>query len=128
VILGILFLFQGYDKVFRVKMPGVIETFRLELGKINMPNWILVITAYYTSYAEFICGPLLIIGLFTKYSLYVLGIDLILVVGAFSLIKPMWDMQLLFPRLMLISMLLYFPEEWDLLSADHILHSLLSAS
>lgn len=120
VILGLLFFFQGYDKIFKVKMKGLIGTFRYELGSIKVPNILLEITTYYTSYVEFACGALLIIGLFTKYSLYLLGIDLILVVGAFSLIKPMWDMQFLFPRLMLLSILLYVPEEWNLISADHI--------
>ena len=122
VILGLLFFFQGYDKIFKIKINGVISTFRYELGNIKVPNFILKITAYYTSYIEFVCGALLIIGLFTKYSLYLLGIDLILVVGAFSLIKPMWDMQLLFPRLMLLSILLYLPEEWNLISLDNILN------
>lgn len=126
VILGLLFFFQGYDKVFKVKMNGVIDFFKSELGNIKVPNIVLKITTYYTSYIEFLCGALLIIGLFTKYSLYLLGIDLILVVGAFSMIKPMWDMQLLFPRLMLLSILLYLPEEWNNISADHILHFFIS--
>ncbi len=121
VILGLLFFFQGYDKVFKVKVNGVVDFFRSELGSIKVHNTVLKITTYYTSYVELICGSLLIIGLFTKYSLYFLGVDLILAVGAFSLIKPMWDMQLLFPRLMLLSILLYLPEEWNTISADHIL-------
>lgn len=122
VILGLLFFFQGYDKVFRVKIPGVIAFFRSELGNIKVPDSVLKLSTYYTSYVEFLCGALLVAGLFTKYALYLLGFDLILVVGAFSLIKPMWDMQLLFPRLMLLSILLYLPEEWNMISADHILN------
>lgn len=121
VILGLLFFFQGYDKVFKVKTPGVLDFFKSELGNIKIPDPVLKLSTYYTSYVEFICGALLIIGLFTKYALYLLGFDLILVVGAFSLIKPMWDMQLLFPRLVLLSILLYLPEEWNIISADHIL-------
>ncbi|PJA09561.1 MAG: hypothetical protein COX70_01490 [Flavobacteriales bacterium CG_4_10_14_0_2_um_filter_32_8] len=122
VILGLLFFFQGYDKVFKVKMGEVVKTFQLELGNIKVPNFILKVSAYYSSYIEFTCGLFLIIGLFTQYSLYLLGIDLILVVGAFSLIKPMWDMQLVFPRLMLLSILLYLPEEWNQISVDHIIN------
>jgi uncharacterized membrane protein YphA (DoxX/SURF4 family) len=121
VILGLLFFFQGYDKVFKVKLSGVISTFRHELGSIKIPNIILKVSAYYTSYIEFFCGIFLVFGLFTQYSLYLIGIDLILVVGAFSLIKPMWDMQLVFPRLLLFSILLYLPEEWNQISADYIL-------
>ena len=121
VILGILFFFQGYDKVFKVKIGGVTDFFRQELGSIRVPGFILVLTAWFTSLAELICGALLISGLFKSYALGILGIDLILVTGAFSLIKPMWDMQLLFPRLILLAILLYLPSQWDVLSLDHFI-------
>lgn len=122
VILGILFFFQGYDKVFQVKISGVIDFFANETRNTKIPDWILKTSAYYTSYIEFLCGGMLIIGLFTKYSLYLLGIDMILVVGAFSMIKPMWDMNQLFPRLILLSILLFLQEKWNTISVDHILN------
>lgn len=118
IILGILFFFQGYDKVFKVKMKGVIETFQLELGAIHLPKWLLVSSAYFTSYIELIAGILLIIGFLKTYALYLVGLDLIIVTGAFSLMKPMWDMQLLFPRLVILSILLYLPTTCDLFSLD----------
>ena len=62
VILGMLFFFQGYDKVFNIKMPGVIESFNYELGTIKIKKWILLPSAYFTSYIELIGGILLIIG------------------------------------------------------------------
>jgi len=124
VILGILFFFQGYDKVFKVKINGVIDFFRQELGSIKVPAFVLTSTAWFTSYAELFCGALLILGLFKQYALYILGVDLILVTGAFSLIKPMWDMQLLFPRLILLGVLLYLPAEWDVLSVDYIIQKI----
>jgi uncharacterized membrane protein YphA (DoxX/SURF4 family) len=122
VILGILFFFQGYDKVFKVKISGVIDFFANETRNTKIPHWTLQTSAYYTSYIEFLCDGMLIIGLFTKFSLYLLGIDMILVVGAFSMIKPMWDMNLLFPSLILLSVLLFLPEKWNTISVDHILH------
>ena len=121
VILGILFFFQGYDKVFKVKINGVTSFFRQELGEIRVPGFILVLTAWFTSLVELICGAFLIVGLFKSYALGLLGIDLILVTGAFSLIKPMWDMQLLFPRLILLAILLYLPSQWDVISLDHFM-------
>lgn len=121
VILGILFFFQGYDKVVNIKINGVADFYRQELGAIKLPRFFLVLTAGFTSLAELICGVLLVLGLYKTYALYILGLDLILVVGAFSLIKPMWDMTLLFPRLILLSVLLYLPIEWDVLSADFII-------
>jgi hypothetical protein len=59
--------------------------------------------------------------LFKTYTLYLLSIDLILVTGTFSIITPMWDMQLVFPRLILLAILLYLPAEWDMLSLDYLL-------
>jgi uncharacterized membrane protein YphA (DoxX/SURF4 family) len=121
VILGILFFFQGFDKVFHVKISGVVDFFKNESREKKWPTFILSSSAYFTSYAELICGGLLIVGLFKTWALYILGIDLILVVGAFSMLKPMWDMQLLFPRLILLAIILYLPVEWDLLSLDNLL-------
>lgn len=120
-ILGILFFYQGYDKLFNIKMSGVIESFKRELGTKKIPDFILIPSAWFTSFVEFCCGGLLILGLFKTYALYLLGIDIILVAGAFSIITPMWDMQLLFPRLILLAILLYLPSQWDLLSLDHAL-------
>lgn len=121
VILGILFFFQGYDKVFRLKIKGVTDFFREESRHRQVPEFILGFSAFLTSYLELIGGVLLILGLFKTAALYMLGFDLIVVCGAFSLLKPMWDMQLLFPRLILLAALLYLPCSWDLLSLDHLL-------
>jgi len=119
VILGILFFFQGYDKVFRMKIGGVADFFRQELGPIAVPNFIILLSAWFTSLAELFCGALLIVGLFKSYALGLLGIDMILVTAAFSLIKPMWDMQFVFPRLILLAILLYLPWQWDTISLDY---------
>ena len=120
-ILGILFFFQGYDKVFRVGVSGVTDFFREESRHRKVPRFFLYPSAFLTSYLELIGGTLLLLGLFKTAALYALGFDLILVCGAFSLLKPMWDMQLLFPRLILLATLLYLPCEWDLISLDHLI-------
>jgi len=121
VILGILFFFQGYDKIFNVKISGVTDFFREQMSGKKMPSFVLSLSAYFTSYVEFLCGGLLILGLFKTYAMYLLGLDLIIVCGAFSMIKPMWDMQLLFPRLIILAILLYLPQEWDIFSFDYLL-------
>jgi len=120
VILGILFFFQGYDKVFRLKISGVIDFFKEESRHRPIPQALLVSSAYLSSYIELVAGALLILGLFKTYAMYLLGLDLILVCGAFSILKPMWDMYLLFPRLLLLAILLYLPAEWDVLSLDFL--------
>jgi uncharacterized membrane protein YphA (DoxX/SURF4 family) len=121
VILGILFFMQGYDKVVKVKLPGVVKSFRYEFGNVKMPDFILVSAAYFSSLIEFVGGLTLILGLFTKYSLYLLGVDLILVVAAFSLINPVWDMKIVFPRIIIWSVLMVIPETYNKLSLDYFL-------
>jgi uncharacterized membrane protein YphA (DoxX/SURF4 family) len=123
VILGLLFFFQGYDKVFRIGIAGVTEFFREESEHRRIPVWILRSSAFLTSYIELIGGALLMIGFLKTYALYMLGFDLILVCGAFSLLKPMWDMQLVFPRLVLLTALLYLPSELDVISVDALIWS-----
>lgn len=121
VILGILFFFQGYDKIFRVKMTGVIEFFHLEMQRHKVPSFVLVFAAYFTSLVEFVGGALLIVGALKTWAYYLLGLDLLLVCGAFSMMKPMWDMNMVFPRLVILAILLYLPPAWDILSLDHLL-------
>ena len=121
VILGILFFFQGYDKVFRVGIKGVTGFFREESRHRNIPSFVLSVSAFVTSYIELIGGALLVLGLFNTTALYLLAFDLVIVCGAFSLLKPMWDMQLLFPRLVLLAALLYLPCAWDVLSLHRLL-------
>lgn len=121
VVLGILFFFQGYDKVFRLKISGVIEFFKTEMYGKGVPNFALVLAAYLTSFIELIGGASLILGIFSNYTMYLLGLDLILVVGAFSILNAMWDMSMVFPRLLLLAILLYLPESANVISFDHLL-------
>ncbi len=120
--LALLFVFQGFDKVFHLKMKKVAKAFQYELGNKHIPRWIVFTAAIYTSYIELIGGLLLIIGLFKTYALYLLGLDLILVTAAFSIIYPMWDMKMVLPRLFLLGALLYLPQAWDVFSIDYILN------
>lgn len=121
VILGILFFFQGYDKVFKIKIDQVVKTFEMEMSNFNIPHFLLVISAVYSSFAELIGGFCLITGFFTKYALYCLGLDLILVVIAFSLLKPLWDMTLVFPRLILWGVVMIIPDTFNKLSVDYLI-------
>jgi len=119
VFAGVLFLFQGYDKLFRIKLSGVIDAFRDDARRNNIPGPILTSIAYYTSLVEFFGGFLLLMGFMTNYTLYALGLDLILVAIAFSYLEPMWDLKHVFPRLALIIVLLLLPQEYRQLSFDH---------
>jgi len=118
IILGILFLWQGYDKIFNVKIKNVVQAYELPMGYPFSNIWVWVGTIF-TSYVELICGLLLIIGLATNYALYLLGLDLILVVIALSAMNPIWDMKFVFPRLILLIILLLLPPHLNILSIDH---------
>lgn len=123
---GVIFLFQGYDKLFKVKVSGVIETFRYEAQQKNIPGFALWMMACYTSYVEFFGGLFLILGLFKNYALLALGLDMVLVAAAFSYMKPVWDMKFVFPRLILIALLLWMPSRWSVFSLDHIIKTLMN--
>ena len=118
---GILFLFQGYDKVFKIKIGAVVDTFLEEAEHIHIHRPLVTVFTYCTSLIELICGALLIIGLFTNYALVALGFDLVLICFAFSIVRPMWDMQYVFPRLVLITFLLYLPNEHTKIGLDYLL-------
>jgi putative oxidoreductase len=122
VFAGVLFMYQGYDKLFRIKMPGVIDAFTADADRYHIPRPILTLVAYYTSLVEFVGGILLIAGFFTSYALYALGFDLLLVCLAFSYMTPMWDMKHVFPRLALVVTLLLLPEHYQYFSLDRFLH------
>ncbi len=119
VFLGLLFFFQGFDAVFRLKMKNVVQTVSAPLEEKGFPSFMVVAGTYFTSYAELICGFLLVIGFVKYYAMYFLGLDLIIASIAFGSLKPMWDMQFVFPRLVLLAFLLVLPSEWDMLSVDY---------
>jgi uncharacterized membrane protein YphA (DoxX/SURF4 family) len=119
VFLGILFFFQGYDALFRLGIPAVVETFEYPLTSKGIPKFFLVLGSWYTSLAKLIGGILLTFGLFTHVSLYLLGLDLVFVALTFSIIRPLWDMQFVFPRLVILIYLLLVPAEWNAISLDH---------
>jgi putative oxidoreductase len=120
VFLGLLFFFQGYDAVFKIKIRGVMQTIKEPLSKMGVPHFLILTGAWFTSYIELIGGAVLILG-FAKYcALYLLGVDLIIASIAFGITKPMWDMQYAFPRLALLIFLLVIPSSWDVVSVDNI--------
>ena len=120
LFLGLLFFFQGYDAVFKLKVAGVISEIKEPLSKLGVPTLFITTGAYFTSYIELIGGFLLIIGFAKYYAMYLLGIDLIIASIAFGIVKPMWDMQYVFPRLILLLFLLLIPSEWDVVSVDYV--------
>lgn len=119
VILGILFFFQAYDKIFRVKFPAIFEEVLPAYKQLGVPSFFTKYSIYLSSYLELIYGLLLIVGLFTTLSLYIISFHLLMVVLSFSVLKGMWDMKHVFPRLVMLIFLLMLPQEWNILSLDY---------
>lgn len=106
VFLGILFFFQGYDKIFRLRIGGEMSALRELFSGARLPDGIIRTAAYFTSYAELIGGISLIAGIFVNYACYLLCIDLLIVALGFSITRPMWDLQHVFPRLAMLVFIL----------------------
>lgn len=113
VMLGLIFLMQGYGKVFTWGVPNVYKSVFASYEATVLPDWLLWATAYFTSYAEFFGGLLLILGLYRKQALYVLGAVLLIVSFGHGLKEPIWDLSHVFPRAFLLVTLLILPDNWD---------------
>lgn len=121
LLLGIIFLMQGYGKIFTIGVPGVYEMFFKVFENTFLPKWIVLSTAYYTSYVEMIGGFLLIIGLFRKYAMYLLAVDLLIVSFGHGLMEPIWDLSHVIPRAILLAALFLLPQEWDKWNVDSLI-------
>lgn len=122
VFFGIVIFLQGYDKVFKLGINQVIKTFEYPLKAIKpLPHAILTAGVLYTSFVELIGGLLLIIGLVKHFTLYFIALDFIVASIGFGIMNPMWDMQHVFPRFLLLVALLIMPSQWDVISADHFI-------
>jgi uncharacterized membrane protein YphA (DoxX/SURF4 family) len=121
LLLGFIFLMQGYGKVFTYGMDMVYQGFFLETYKDLLPEFLIYGTAYFTSYAELICGLMLVIGLKRDYALYTLAAVLIIVTFGHGLVEPIWDLSHVMPRAILLILLLLLPKEWDKFSVDTLL-------
>jgi uncharacterized membrane protein YphA (DoxX/SURF4 family) len=120
LLAGILFFFQGYDKLFRLKTEGVLRAFSDPLAQRNIPPSFARACIFLSSSVELACGILLVTGLFRDPVIYLLTADLLCVALAFSFLKPMWEMGFFFPRFVLLMTLLLLPAEWDCYSISNL--------
>ena len=121
LLLGIIFLMQGYGKIFTIGVQRVYEMFFKDFENTFLPKWLILSTAYYTSYVEMIGGFLLIIGLFRKYATYLLAVDLLIVSFGHGLMEPIWDLSHVIPRAILLAALFLLPQEWDKWNVDSLI-------
>ncbi|MFI5154467.1 MAG: DoxX family protein, partial [Chitinophagales bacterium] len=125
-LLGIIFFMQGFGKVFSWGVPKVYEMFFREFENTFLPKWLVISTAYFTSYVEWIGGFLLIIGLFRKYAMYLLALDILVVSFGHGLREPIWDLSHVMPRSILLVALFLLPKEWDKWNLDSLIKKRIS--
>jgi len=119
VVLGLLFLFQGYDTIFNVGIKRAIDTYKSGFQQ-RVPHGLISVAAFCTAYTEFIGGTLLVLGLFQYVALYLLAINLLIATIGFGMLTPLWDMRNVWPRLILLLILLYVPVKWSMWSLDYL--------
>lgn len=124
VLLGFIFLMQGFGKVFNWGVDHFMYMdFFYKPYKDILPDFIIFGTAYYTSYIELIGGALLVVGYKTNMSLYFLGSVLILVTIGHGIAEPIWDLSHVMYRAILLIGLLLMPKAWNKLSLDALIPS-----
>ena len=122
LLLGLIFFFQGFGKVFKFGLENVYKNFFLNSYSDLLPDFLLLITAYYTSLIELIAGLLLIIGLKTNYALYALASVVVIVTIGHGLKEPIWDLSHVMYRTALLIPLLLLPRNLDIYSIDNLIN------
>jgi len=128
LLLGLIFLMQGYGKVFTY---GVENLYNMDFFhgtyKDLLPDFVTRGTAYFTSYTELIAGFLLTVGLLRDYALYALAAVLVVVTFGHGLAEPIWDLSHVMFRTILLLALLLLPSQWDCYGLDSLLQQKRSA-
>lgn len=121
LLLGFIFFFQGFGKIFKFGLDAVYKNFFLKSYGDLLPDFLLLFTAYYTSIIELVGGLLLIIGFKRDYALYALASVLVIVTFGHGLKDPIWDLSHVMYRTLLLVGLLLLPKEFDTYSVDFLI-------
>lgn len=119
VLLGIIFFMQGYGKVFTWGIEGVYASVFQSYETTFLPQWLIYFSAYYTSFIELLGGALLLLGFFRKWTYWALGSVLLIVSFGHGLASPIWSLEDVFPRAVLLAALFLLPRSWDRWSLDN---------
>ena len=120
LLLGFIFFFQGFGKIFKFGLDAIQKSFFADFSGL-LPDFLLIFTAYYTSYIELIGGFLLVIGFQRDYALYALASVLIIVTFGHGMTDPIWDLSHVMYRAILLIGLLLLPKKLDLYTLDNLI-------
>jgi putative oxidoreductase len=123
-LLAVLFIFQGYDKLFRVKPERVAQSLYPSFKNSGISFYWFKVGIWLNSFVEFAGGLLLLTGFLKNFILMVLGLNMLVVSFSMSWSSPMWDMKHVFPRFILLLILLLVPDEFDRLSIAYFFKQL----
>lgn len=121
LLLAVLFFFQAYDKLFRLKPKQVAYTLSQHYTPKGIPTQFIFFSVIISSIIEFTGAFLLALGLFTKYLYPVLGFHLILVAIAFGMVNPMWDNKYFNMRFICLIALMVLSSNFDKYSLDALM-------
>ncbi|MBR9833037.1 DoxX family membrane protein [bacterium] len=113
VILGSLFFFQAYDKLFRIGLQKNYHVYEEDCRKRKVPLSFMKISVLFSSYIELLGGLFLMIGVFQHFTLLLLGLNLIMVSVGLGFLQGLWDLRHVFPRLILLTLIYLIPKEND---------------
>lgn len=121
VLLGIIFFWQGFGKVFSWGLENIYSSAFKPYEELGIPEFLLKFILYFTSFGELIVGLLLILGLFRKWAYFTIILILLIVAFGHGLKEPIWDLQHVFFRSVLLIPLLLFPLSKDTIQLDRFI-------
>ncbi len=122
-ILGVVFFIAGVHKVFNWgPLEHARRLFVEPYADTFLPVWALWATGAAVPVIELVTGALVLIGLWTRPSLFVLGGILVLVSFGHLLVQPSTSINpYILPRSALLLIVLVLPARWDRFSCDGLL-------
>jgi putative oxidoreductase len=126
LFVGILFFFQGYDKIFRVGVKRLVQTLNTGMANGSMNESILRPLAISSSWIEMISGFLLFVGFAKPIAMAALCFNLLVVSIGFSRFNPIWNESHVFVRLTSIIFLMMIPSSMDIYSLDYFINQYIS--
>ena len=123
--LGLMFFMPGLWRVFEIGPMEHARRFFVEpYAATGIPEWLLWAAGVSVPFIEQTAGALLLIGLFRKGALIVLGLELCLITYGHLVLEPLFAFHThVLPRLILLLFLMVVPLERDRWALDSLVRA-----